>query len=114
RWHRPSSSIAPPSTESGTMIPTSSTLRATLRAAALVAASLLLSSPAVLAQSGQVKIETLRSEADGHPIHISYFPAVPKSGGAENAPVVILLHGKDGDRLVWEQKGAGKTGKSFA
>src|SRR5690606_10555327 len=26
----------------------------------------------------------------------------------------ILLHGKGGDRLVWEQKGAGATGKSFA
>jgi hypothetical protein len=90
------------------------TLRATLPAAGLALASLLLSAPAVHAQSAQVQTRVLKSEADGHPIHITYFPAVPKTGGTENSPVVILLHGKDGDRLVWEQKGAGATGKSFA
>jgi hypothetical protein len=95
-----------------TFIP--STSRATLPAAGLAFASLLLSAPAVHAQSAQVQTRVLKSEADGHPIHITYFPAVPKTGGTENAPVVILLHGKDGDRLVWEQKGAGATGKSFA
>lgn len=76
---------------------------------------LLLTSTAAFAQTGQVQTEVLRSEApDGHAIHITYFPAIAKAGGTENAPVVILLHGKDGDRLVWEQKGPGATGKSFA
>lgn len=95
------------------MISTSSNFRATLPAAGTVLALLLLA-PAAQAQSGQVRTEVLQSEADRRPIHITYFPAVPKSGGTENAPAVILLHGKDGDRLVWEQKGAGATGKSFA
>ena len=67
------------------------------------------------AQNTQVQTEVVRSEAaDGRRIHITYFPASSGSGGTENSAVVILLHGKDGDRLVWEQKGAGKTGKSFA
>lgn len=69
---------------------------------------------AAAAQQGQVRNEIVNSTADGRPIHITYFPADPKSGGAENAPVVVLLHGKGGDRIVWIQKGAGNTGKSFA
>lgn len=69
----------------------------------------------VEAQGAQVKTDVVRSEAaDGRQIHITYFPAVSSSGGTENSAVVILLHGKNGDRLVWEQKGGGQTGKSFA
>jgi pimeloyl-ACP methyl ester carboxylesterase len=73
-----------------------------------------LATASAFGQAGQVRTEAVPSEADGRAIHLTYFPAVPKSGGTENAPVVILLHGKGGDRLVWEQKGAGSTGKSFA
>ena len=55
---------------------------------------------------------TLRSETDGFPIHITYFPAFSKDSnqssqqatGSPDAGVVILIHGKDGNRLVWDQK----------
>lgn len=39
---------------------------------------------------------------DGVPLHCTYFP----SAAGKNAPVAILLHGKNGNRLVW-QTGSG-------
>lgn len=50
--------------------------------------------------------ETLSSLADGLPIHITYVAADPArvEGALENAPVVILIHGLNGNRLVWENK----------
>ncbi len=56
------------------------------------------------------RTETLKSATDGWPIHISYFPVkgAQGAGGNPNAPVVVLLHGNNGDRLVWEKQGGGK------
>lgn len=50
--------------------------------------------------------ETVLSKADGLPIHITYISADPAKveGELESAPVVILLHGANSDRLVWENK----------
>ncbi len=45
---------------------------------------------------------------DGARIHVTYYP----SSAGKNAPVAILLHGKGGNRLVW-QTGAGQI-PSFA
>jgi pimeloyl-ACP methyl ester carboxylesterase len=58
----------------------------------------------------------LRAASDSWPIAITYFPvkssdAVSGKGtkaatGSPDAGVVVLLHGKGGDRLVWERKHA--------
>ncbi len=55
---------------------------------------------------GKSETRTLRAATDGWPIHITYFPAKTdeKESEAPDAGVVILLHGKGGDRLVWERK----------
>ncbi|MGE0374610.1 MAG: hypothetical protein AB7I48_12580 [Planctomycetaceae bacterium] len=55
---------------------------------------------------GMSETRTVQSLTDGWPIHITYFPAQTKDSksGSPDAGVVILLHGKAGDRLVWEQK----------
>jgi len=45
---------------------------------------------------------------DGVTLHATYFP----SGAGRNAPVAVLLHGKEGNRLVW-QAGVG-TAPGFA
>lgn len=47
---------------------------------------------------GEVQPVQLTAQ-DGHPIHLSYY----KSTEGQDAPVVILLHMKGGNRLVWEQ-----------
>lgn len=88
--------------------------RLCLLGACLFSAWLVTGAAAAFGQSGQVTTGTVSSQADGRAIHYTYFPAIATGEGTENAAVVILLHGKSSDRLVWEQKGAGKTGKSFA
>ncbi|MCA9077811.1 MAG: hypothetical protein KDA93_22480 [Planctomycetaceae bacterium] len=62
----------------------------------------------------------LNSVTDGFRIHMTYFPAYAKEGnqsnknalGSPDAGVVILLHGKGGDRLVWDKK-SGDSQLSF-
>jgi pimeloyl-ACP methyl ester carboxylesterase len=63
-----------------------------------------------------VQTEVLEAEGDGFPIHISYYPALEEKnpGGLENAPVIILLHGENGSRLVWDKSSAPQGGKAFA
>jgi pimeloyl-ACP methyl ester carboxylesterase len=57
---------------------------------------------------------------DGWPVHISYYSAPDKAGSAKvdltQAPVVILLHGKEGDRSFWDKRSAppGAMGKPFS
>ena len=47
----------------------------------------------------------LKSAADGLPLMATYLPASAGVEGPINeAPVLILLHGANGDRLVWEKK----------
>lgn len=55
----------------------------------------------------------LRAEGDGYPINITYYEANPdkNASGIENAPVVILLHGEGGSRLIWDKSSAPKTDK---
>lgn len=50
--------------------------------------------------------EVVESKTDGLPIHFTYIAADPAKveGGTESAPVVILIHGAKGDRLIWENK----------
>lgn len=65
-----------------------------------------------LLADGPSEQKTLRSVTDSFPIHITYFPAFAKDSnqsnrnelGSPDAGVVILLHGKGGDQLVWDQK----------
>lgn len=68
--------------------------------------------PAALKMTTQV----LKAEGDGFPIHISYYEANPdkNSSGIENAPVVVLLHGEGGSRLIWDKSSAPPGGKPFA
>lgn len=47
---------------------------------------------------------TVASLADGKPIAITYYPVDEKAEGEpEDAPVVILIHGTQKDRLFWEK-----------
>lgn len=66
---------------------------------ALYAVILALFCSTAWAQAGKVtsKDETLVTK-DSHEIKITYF----KSAAREEAPVVILLHGKGGNRLIWK------------
>ncbi len=68
--------------------------------------SVVLGSASTAFADARSETRTLRAVTDGWPIHITYFPAKTEenASGAPDAGVVILLHGKDGDRLVWEQK----------
>lgn len=63
-----------------------------------------------------MRTEVLEAQGDGFPIHISYYPALEEKnpGGIENAPVIILLHGENGSRLVWDKSSAPQGGKAFA
>ncbi|REJ72640.1 MAG: hypothetical protein DWQ29_20560 [Planctomycetota bacterium] len=68
------------------------------------------------AQDAKPRPEVLQSEGDRFPIHITYYPALEEKypSGTEDAPVVILLHGEDGSRLIWDKSSAPPGGKSFA
>lgn len=69
---------------------------------------------AALAQ--EAKHEVLRT-ADGMSIHITYYPfkaGKDSSGGsAENAPVVVLLHGEKESRLIWDKGAAPRDQDPF-
>ena len=50
---------------------------------------------------------TVQSAADGEDIAATYYPPKSDAGasvGDPNAPVVILIHGENDNRLVWEKK----------
>jgi pimeloyl-ACP methyl ester carboxylesterase len=59
--------------------------------------------------------------AGGWPIKFSYYPALEKLPNGttqklDEAPAVMLIHGKEGDRLFWDRTSAptGGAGKPFA
>ena len=58
-----------------------------------------------------MRVETV-SAPDKFPIRFSYYPAIADKNpaGLSEAPVVILLHGDNGSRLVWD-KGSAPAGK---
>lgn len=68
------------------------------------------------AQADKPRPEVLQSVGDGWPIHITYYPAIKDKNpnGLENAPVVVLLHGEGGSRLIWDKSSAPPNGKPFA
>lgn len=77
--------------------------------------------PASAQKATSVKSTThvLKALKDGYPIHITYYPVTAdpeKNPNIENSPVVILLHGEGGSRLIWDRSSAPKTekGKPFA
>lgn len=59
--------------------------------------------------TASVRPETIRG-AGGWPIHFSYYPALETIGGqkqdVKNAPVLLLIHGSDGNRLLWDKTSA--------
>ncbi|QDT52066.1 Alpha/beta hydrolase family protein [Caulifigura coniformis] len=59
--------------------------------------------------SADSRIESIRS-VDGHPLTITYYPVSAKasSGDRENAPVVVLLHGSDKGRILWDKAAPGR------
>ncbi|MBA3313882.1 MAG: hypothetical protein M3552_15850 [Planctomycetota bacterium] len=56
-----------------------------------------------------VEEQTIRT-ADGWSLPITYY----RSSGGKNTPVVILLHGKEGNRLVWKGLGEKLQGAGYA
>jgi len=60
--------------------------------------------------------EVVNAAGDRFTIHFTYWPALEDKNptGLENAPVVILLHGQNGSRLIWDRSSAPPGGKPFA
>lgn len=85
-----------------------------IAATAAIVMTCLVASPAWAQKN--MRTEVLEAQGDGFPIHISYYPALEEKnpGGIENAPVIILLHGENGSRLVWDKSSAPQGGKAFA
>lgn len=50
----------------------------------------------------------LKADGDGFPIVATYYPARKDKNpaGLEKAAVVVLLHGEDGSRLIWDKSSA--------
>lgn len=82
---------------------------------ACIFGGLAVSQPLLAQDAGTSSDMVLDAEGDGFPIHITYFPAKPEavSGGLENAPVVILLHGEQESRLLWNKGSAVRGGNPF-
>lgn len=59
---------------------------------------------AASAAYGEATVENLRA-VDGHPITITYYPVKESgnSGKREESPVVVLLHGSDKGRILWDK-----------
>lgn len=73
--------------------------RTALSATVLLALVAGFTPPAAMGADGKaVAQDTTLTTKDGMEIKITYF----KSAAGENAPVVILLHGKGGNRLIWK------------
>jgi pimeloyl-ACP methyl ester carboxylesterase len=51
----------------------------------------------------ELVINKVLTTSDGGPLHVTYY----KSQRGKEAPVVVLLHMKDGNRFVWQAKGDG-------
>ncbi|WP_437204575.1 alpha/beta hydrolase [Planctomicrobium sp. SH664] len=71
-------------------------------------------STTLLAQQ-ESRHEVLRSATDGTPIHITYYPVNPTDtvAGANGAPVVILLHSRDEQRLNWDKSSSSGANPPF-
>ena len=76
------------------------------RLCSLLAAAVVTAPASAQQTDGIAQPLTLDSEADRLPVAATYWPADPGKveGGLENAAVVVLLPGGNGDRLVWEKK----------
>ncbi|HVJ67237.1 MAG TPA: hypothetical protein VM510_04590 [Caulifigura sp.] len=59
-------------------------------------------------------VETLRATNDSHPVVITYYPVKEQtnSSSRENAPVVVLLHGSDKGRILWDKAAPGRGEKA--
>lgn len=60
--------------------------------------------------------QVLPSEKDGYPISITYYEAPDRNAAQENAPVLIMVHGEGGSRLIYDSssKPPGPNGKPLA
>jgi pimeloyl-ACP methyl ester carboxylesterase len=88
--------------------------------AALLLATLVVATPSGLSAQVESRPESAIGQ-DGWPLRFTYYPALEKLAGNQNvdltkAPVVILLHGSEGDRTFWDKTSAppGAGGKPFA
>ena len=77
------------------------TLQCTFAAGLLVVAAQAVAQQPKPAPPARAVEEQTRRTADGWSLPITYF----RSDQGKNAPVVILLHGKEGNRLVWKGLG---------
>lgn len=59
--------------------------------------------------------ETLKAARDGFPIHITYYPSKDEfcPDGRQNAPVVVMLHGKNSSRIAFDKGSAPRQGDPF-
>jgi hypothetical protein len=65
-----------------------------------------------LSLAGEGKTETLRA-VDGQPLTITYYPVSDKGQQSrEDAPVVVLLHGSDKGRILWDKAAPARGEKS--
>ena len=71
---------------------------------------------AVAQQDDSPRPVVLQATNDRFPVHITYYPAKEdlNPSGVENAPVVIMLHGESGSRLVWDRSSAPPGGRPIA
>ncbi len=81
-----------------------------------LAAALLALTSAATAADDDPRPVTVKSEADGFPIVLTYYPAKKDANptGLENAPVVILIHGEGGSRLIWDKSSAPPGGQALS
>ncbi|MBX3443953.1 MAG: hypothetical protein KF774_16210 [Planctomyces sp.] len=59
--------------------------------------------PAAAQDDATPRLDSVRT-ADGHAIQYTYYPAIGSQNpaGLQNAPVVVLLHGDDQGRVLWD------------
>ena len=59
--------------------------------------------------------ETVKAAGDGFPIHITYHPSKDEfcPNGRQNAPVVVMLHGKNSARIAFDKGSAPRQGDPF-
>lgn len=85
---------------------------------ALAACLCIAARPAAAQQPDEAHSVILQAVGDGFPIHITYWQAKDDKevnpAGVENAPVVIMLHGENGSRLIWDRSSAPPGGKPLA
>jgi len=83
-----------------------SLLLARIARSSFTACAVLVATTTMAAES---RVESIRA-VDGHPLTITYYPVLTKasSGDRENAPVVVLLHGSDKGRILWDKAAPGR------